>query len=281
MKAGFTLDPQWIGPQACDEFLAPFTTAGLRVLEFILHPFAEDWIPIKTLAEECVEAGYACHIHAPYLNPFNPAGFASARRTEVRRMFSPALELTERLARRGGFTLALVIHGARGTQSLDELTRDTREFLAWALSETQLACLALELLPPKKLTRVGERREEVFALVREIDHPRLGICWDLGHDAILGYKDLPSEDFLRAVRHVHIHDRNSAGEDHFPLIYGNVPWQQDLRALSQVGYTGAVTLELNFKRAQTVARLNDRIVDSFSAMRAVMDEALTVSPGNR
>jgi sugar phosphate isomerase/epimerase len=268
---GFSFHPKWVGRGSIKDFLAPLQEAGLTVLEFTLHSEGDEWPSMQALAEECVAAGYRCHFHAPYQGQFNPYRFAGEQREALMALYAPALDLAERLAHEGGFAPALVIHGAHGVAPLDELAEDTREFLAWILERTQHARPMLELLPPKPgFVRLGETHEQVLEMVRRLDDARLGICWDLGHDVLQGYKALPPDDFLAGVRHVHIHDINDAQEDHFPLIYGNVPWEADLRALLAAGFAGAVVMEINGYRASRVPRLYDRLVESFAAMRAVI-----------
>ncbi len=271
MDFGFGLHPKWLGNGAREEFLAPLKAAGMSVLEFTLHPNTDEWESMKALAEECVCVGYRCHFHAPYQSPFTIAGFSTTQRNAIQRMYAPALELAERLAGEQRYDPALVIHGATAEAPRAELRRDTEAFLTWVLTETKHSRLVLENLPHKPpFTRAGESRDEVLDVVHEMNHPRLAICWDLGHDYLLGYTELPSDDFLRAVRHVHIHDINAAHEDHFPLIFGNVPWQDDLRALARVGFDGAVVMEINGYRAQAVERLPQRMAESFAAMREVI-----------
>ncbi len=268
---GFGFHPKWVGEGAIEGFLGPLRDAGLTTLEFTLHPEGDEWPPMQALAVACVAAGYPCSFHAPYQGRANPAGFAGDRRAELCAFYAPALVLAERLAGVGGASPALVIHGAHGITSLAELAEDTRQFLAWILEQTRRCRPMLELLPPKPgFRRLGETHEQVLAMVRQIGDPRLGVCWDLGHDVLQGYTALPPADFLAAVRHVHIHDLNDAGEDHFPLIYGHVPWQADLRALQAVGFAGAVVLEINGHRASRIPRLYERLVESFAAMRQVL-----------
>ncbi len=267
MQLGFGLHPKWIEGTTRETFLALLKAAGMSVLEFTLHPGAEEWQAMRALAEECVQAGYHCHFHAPYQMPFTLAGFSTTQRDTIERMYAPALELVERLAGEQRFDPALVIHGATADAPREALRRDTEEFLAWVLAETRHARLMLEILPHKPpLTRIGASRDELLGVVRKMDEPRLGICWDLGHDYLIGYAELPCDEFLHAVRHVHIHDVNAAHEDHFPLIFGNVPWQTDLRALSNVGFNGAVILEINGYRAASIDRLHERLAESFAAM---------------
>lgn len=271
MDLGFGLHPKWLSSGTREEFLAPLKAAGMSVLEFTLHPGTEEWQAMRALAEECVRAGYRCHFHAPYQSPFTLAGFSSSQRDAIRRMYAPALELVERLAGEQRFHPALVIHGATAQAPRAELRRDTEEFLAWVLAETHSSRLMLEILPPKPpLTRIGESRDELLDLICKMNHTRLGICWDLGHDYLLGYHELPSDTFLRAVRHVHVHDVNAARVDHFPLVYGNVPWQADLRALVRVGFDDAVILEINGYRAQAVEQLHERMAESFAALSEIV-----------
>ena len=269
---GFGLHPKWLGNGTREEFLLPLKAAGLTALEFTLHPGTDEWESMRALAEECARVGYPCHFHAPYQSPFTLFGFASNQRDAIQKMYTPALELVERLAEENHFTPSLVIHGATADAPRTELRRDTEEFLTWVLSVTRHARLMLENLPPKSgLTRTGESREEVLDIVQQFNHPRLAICWDLGHDFLLGYTELPDTDFLRAVHHVHIHDVNVAGEDHFPLVFGNVPWQADLHALANCEFDGAVIMEINGYRARAVERLYERMAASFVMMREVVD----------
>lgn len=267
---GFSHHPKWEASAGGDAFLSPLEAAGARALEFTLYPGDEDYGALLTLAEDRVRAGTPCSFHAPYKDPWNPRGFAGDRRAELETLFTPALEFVDRMADLGGFDPPLVIHGAHGRAGLAELTRDTREFLVWVLGQSRRARPMLENLPPKPgYVRVGETPEQVSDVVRDIGHPRLGVCWDFGHSVLQNQLGLPPDEFLRAVRHVHVHDINAAGEDHFPLVYGRVPWQADLDALMRVGFDGFVILEINGYRASALADLRGLLAGSFAAMREV------------
>ncbi len=270
IELGFGLHPKWLGSGTREDFLGPLKAAGMSVLEFTLHPATDEWPAMRALAEECTAAGYRCHFHAPYQPPFTLAGFAGTRRNEIEQMYTPALELVERLGEAGHFDPALVVHGATAAAPRAELRRDTEAFLSWVLAETRRAHVMLEILPHRPpFVRTGESRDEVLDVARALNHPRLGLCWDLGHDYLLDYTELPDDEFLRRVRHVHIHDVNAAREDHYPLVFGNVPWQADLCALLAVGFEGAVVMEINGHRARTIEQLPARMADSFAQMRAV------------
>jgi sugar phosphate isomerase/epimerase len=266
LDIGFTLDPSWIDGKTTIEFVAPFVTSGMNVLEFVLHSNEEGWTGTRDMANEWVSAGRRCHIHAPYRGTSNPERFATSRRAEVQRVVAPALKVTELLATQGKFAPDLVIHGAGSKASREELWKDTLEYVRWVLSETRSAQVALEVLPPRPINRIGDNRDEVLAVLQEINDPRLSICWDLGHDAILGYKEMPAEPFLKRVRHVHVHDVNATGDDHYPLMYGFVAWQKYLSALDSAGFNGAVTLELNRERTTSVDQWYQIVAQNLAAL---------------
>lgn len=267
----FALHPKWVEREGVNAFLSPLQAAGMVGLEFTLYAQPGEGEPMRALAEDCARSGFHCNFHAPYQDPHNPAGFATDRREALQALFTPALAFAERIAAETGYAPGLVIHGAHGFTPLATLREDTRQFLLWVLEHTRACRVMLENLPPKPGTvRLGETPEQVAALVAQIDHPRLAICWDLGHSVLQKQHDLPPADFLGRTRHVHIHDINAAGEDHFPLVYGTVPWQRDLRALRAAGFSGAITMEINGYRASRLDNLHQRLADSFAAIREVL-----------
>lgn len=266
IEFGFSHHPKWESSGGGEAFLAPLFAAGGTALEFTLYPPDEDYAALLALAERFARAGWHCSLHAPYKDPWNPAGFAGPRRTELQVLFTPALEFAERISELGGFDVPLVIHGAHGKGPLEQLSEDTREFLAWVLERTRRVRPMLENLPPKPgYRRVGETPEQVADLVNAISHPRLGACWDFGHSVLQG-QGMPPEAFLRTVRHVHVHDINPEGEDHFPLVFGRVPWREDLAALKAAGFGGLVILEINGYRASKLPGLQGLLAQSFAAM---------------
>ena len=125
-------------------------------------------------------------------------------------------------------------------------------FLHWVLAGWPSLNVVLELLPrePGKV-KIGEKAADLMEALERIASPRLGLCWDLGHMARNGrLRDdlrLPG-GFLGRVRHLHVHDLDDAGADHFPLVYGNVAIARYLGQLKRAGFTGAAVLELNGHR---------------------------------
>lgn len=248
-QLSFSLHPMWLGDGTAAEFLDPLREAGLTAVEFTLHPHEPGWEDFPPLIAECQQLGLHCHFHAPYHEPYNAAGFTGDRQAEIEALHRPVVEMAARFAARNDGPTTLVIHGARAQRPHETLYRDTVAFLEWLLSLKTGLRLALENLPPKPdLVKIGSNRDEVRAIVAGIDSPQLGICWDMGHDVLAGVTALPEKVFLRRVIHVHAHDINDEGVDHFPLIFGRVPCARWLRALAATGYERCVTLEVSGRR---------------------------------
>ncbi len=131
-------------------------------------------------------------------------------------------------------------------RTLAKLREDTKNFITWALETFPNLTIALENLDVAKpgVIKFGDRREDVLSLVIEIDHPRLGICWDMGHDIRHGVTQDPSREWLEHVVHVHVHDIDDSGEDHFPLVFDKVPNEHWIQLLMDAGMEGTITLEL-------------------------------------
>ena len=239
-RVGFNMHPRWAAGGLAD-FLEPLRAAGLRALEFELWDGDPDWPRALPLMEDCLRLGFKLSFHAPYRGSYNVAGFAGERREEIEAATAPLLDVAARFA-----PAPVVVHGARSeTRPYDALYADTVAFLEWALGRYPALTLALENLGPNpRLIKIGAARAEILSIVEQIDDHRLGLCWDMGHDVLAGRLSVPAEAFLRHVGHVHLHDVDENGKDHYPLFYGRTPYRAWLPALAAVGFEGIVTLEI-------------------------------------
>jgi len=114
-------------------------------------------------------------------------------------------------------------------------------------------CPSIELLVREENTnKIGDNKAELVKIVSALGLPGVGICWDLGHDARNGSKAVPP-GLVPLVRHLHVHDISPDGEDHCPLIFGNVPYEKHLRRLVGAGYRGIIVLEVNGYRVSHLA----------------------------
>lgn len=247
-QLGFSFHPKWLSlTGSAEAFLRPLQEAGMTAVEFTLHPTDLDWEAFPPLIMQCQRMGLHCHFHAPYLDPYNVAGFSGDGQERVKALFYPAIILAERFAAYNDGPTVLVVHGARAAdRSHRQLFQDTGAFLEWLLSRNSGLRIALENLPRNHaLIKIGTSRQELLDIIEAVASSDVGMCWDLGHDMLLGATAPPNEACLRRVIHVHVHDINAMGIDHHPLVYGLVPYRSWLQPLVRAGFNGCVTLEVN------------------------------------
>jgi len=105
------------------------------------------------------------------------------------------------------------------------------------LSESTPLRIALENSRKLPGGEYGDSKPMIARIVKAVNHPRLGICWDMGHDwfNVLrthgdGKTILPPSVFLDRVIHTHIHGVVNS-QTHFPPDDENLPLQSWCGAL--------------------------------------------------
>ena len=80
-------------------------------------------------------------------------------------------------------------------------------------------------------------------LVKEVDSPWFGWCFDVGHAHCSGYES----DILRKCSVVpaslHIQDNDGSGDGHLIPGDGNIDWDKFIAVLKEIGYTGDCVME--------------------------------------
>lgn len=249
---GFSMHPLWAEGRELGGFLGPLQAAGLAALEFTLDPNDSCWSRFEALIDACADLGLVLSFHAPYLAPHTLVGFDGDRRAEIQADYGPMLDIAARYG-----PAVVVVHGPESeTRSREHLVADTVAFFEWALTRYPRLEFALEnLVSRPEGARVGDDRAEMVRIVNIISHSRFGLCWDMGHDikderSITG----PDAQWLRLVRHVHVHDVNPEGDDHCPLVHGRVPYAPWLAGLIGMGFTGIVLLEIKGHQLEHLGR---------------------------
>lgn len=97
---------------------------------------------------------------------------------------------------------------------------------------------------------------ELTDLVETINDPDVGICIDTGHANISGMD--PAAAIRAAGKHLialHVNDNHSkAGlDEHLLPFFGDINWQAVMTALTDVGYAGHLTYEVNPQRVPGAA----------------------------
>jgi sugar phosphate isomerase/epimerase len=248
VRVGFSMHPRWAGSRGLEDFLLPLCRVGLSALEFELDDRLEDWSDFEPLMQAAFERGLALSFHAPYRPPHSLVGFDGEGRARIQADYSPLLALAESWAQRSPACRTVVVHAAAGQAPAVQsaLAADTQAFLGWVLEAFPDLELALENNHPERPgeLKVGVAPQDVLALIAAVGSPRLNACWDLGHDFLRAGAAEPSAEWLAKVVHIHVHDVNGSGEDHYPLVFGNVPVDAWLHGWKAHGGRGSVVLEL-------------------------------------
>jgi sugar phosphate isomerase/epimerase len=210
----------------------------------------------RSVAELQQALGFVCTVHLPFLwvdlcslnEPIRRASVDCLRRSVES---VETLEVHAYVAHLWGFTT---------TQIAAQLQNPTQRqaILAWLVHKGGRSLGALfEVLDPTDLC-VENLEDTVleFALPL-VEEMGTGICLDVGHLAWQGGDPL---GFLakhgERVREVHLHDAvraatggHAGAQDHLALGQGHVDYHALLSRLEEIGYEGAVILELNTREA--------------------------------
>ena len=83
-------------------------------------------------------------------------------------------------------------------------------------------------------------------IVREVDHPRLKLCLDVGH--VNAYSPVPVTEWLDSwapyLSHFHIHNNDGTRDQHNPLPEGSIPMKMLLQQIGELCPQATVTFEL-------------------------------------
>ena len=276
IRIGFSMHPRWARAEELEAFIAPMCRSGLSSLEFELDDRQENWPDFAPLMEAAFQMGLGLSFHAPYRPPYRLAGFAGQEHSRIQDDYRPALAIAETWARRSSVCRTVVIHAAVAKEpaARKPLIEDTLAFLAWVLEEFPDLQLALENNHPARPgeVKVGVEPEDVLSMLTALDTPRLGACWDLGHDYLRQKGTVPTQEWLSRVVHIHVHDVDENGEDHFPLIFGRVPYEHWLGAWKAVTKGGGVVLELKGKHLQnwSQSQIAEALETSISSLNKVL-----------
>jgi len=230
---------------------------GLRAVELTLdlgaaYPQVFDCGFYRSVAELQQELGFVCTVHLPFLwvdlcslnEPIRQTSVACLRRSVE--LVEP-LEVHAYVAHLWGFTT---------TQIVAQLQRpaERQAILAWLVHQGGCSLEELfEVLDPADVCVENLEDSVLEIALPMVEEMGTSVCLDVGHLAWQGGDPL---GFLvkygERVREVHLHDavRAAAGgqagtRDHMALGRGNVDYAAFLSKLEEIGYEGAVILELN------------------------------------
>jgi sugar phosphate isomerase/epimerase len=119
--------------------------------------------------------------------------------------------------------------------------------------------LSLEHFPGLSLPTVAATRD----FVERVDHPNLHVLVDIGHAQMEGITPAAAVDIAGdRLGYVHLDDNDGVGDLHQGLLDGMLTEKSladTFSALTQVGYEGAVSLELNATLEDPAAALTQSL----------------------
>ncbi len=133
--------------------------------------------------------------------------------------------------------------------------------------------IALENMPFKNL--ILSTPEQVLNFVKEFESPFFRVCLDTGHAAVFG---LNPADAVRLIGRetlacLHVHDNDGAHDLHWLPYRGVIDWADFSRALNEIGYDGALSLETNVS-----GKLPASVRGEWEKALAATARAMTMAP---
>jgi len=282
---GFNLNHAWLNGRDFGTVITPLKGAGLTALEFVVDfRIPEYGDHVEPLCQQTRDAGLGISFHAPFLDPPFAFGFSGQERAKLEENWKPVLDLINSFAGTNGIRTEMVLHGVHGpTDDMAALYDDTVAQAKWILSYCPEIYLGLENLPvprdPQARRKFGEDRASVLKAVREINHPRCGITWDMGHCVRDKVFENPSEEWTREVIHVHAHDVDENRQDHWPFILGSTPYKRWISYLLQQGFSGTITAELSYNLIADwpQEKIDSELLHTIKEIKAVIDSEAAIS----
>ncbi len=91
--------------------------------------------------------------------------------------------------------------------------------------------------------------EYLYEFLRRVDSPRVGVCFDAGHNHVFCPDRRICVDFKDRIKAVHLHDNDGTRDAHNLPGDGTIDWSEIRRELLASSYTGPWSLEI--EHAQT------------------------------
>lgn len=243
--------------QGNDPFAA-FAEAEMNYVELSIRHNTVDRSALTNDVQKLHAVGVQVNLH-PY---FNCQGFGISDSTSLKNNMSAVLEIAHDIAQQESRTVAINLHAASGRRGFlgkedrHPLIEQSNRFHGWLMETVDQRGFDVQIttehqLPPapsESTIRIGDSFDELLTLRAATPHERFHLCWDMGHSAMRNaFYDAalyPPHEFVRLVRHVHIHDVNfDQPIDHRPIGSAGSPLQDFVQSLLQAGYTGGFTME--------------------------------------
>lgn len=112
--------------------------------------------------------------------------------------------------------------------------------------------LTVENLPIRCLADLGTTVDNLIEIIKDVNEPNLGICFDAGHSFISGLN--LHREIIKAGKKLfetHLHDnlgrmsnKNSTNDMHQPAGIGRINWLEVISALKKIDFANPVVFEI-------------------------------------
>lgn len=241
-------------PVLFEEAVAFAKEAGFEEFDMTLPArlyLREDWQrELEARGEAVAKAGMRVkYVHLPYDYPV-------AGDEEGWKRYDEAVRRGIDWTRRYGADCAAIHPRTFMTESYDS-EREYADTIAFLRPFCEYAhgagvALAIEIMrgagksAPARIRRFGTDTDDLLRVADALDE---GVCWDTGH-AQISMQD-PYRSILRVgkrLRMVHVNDNFGEDDVHLAPFLGEIPWDDVLRALREVGYDGSMNVEVTCSR---------------------------------
>ena len=254
MKIGYTLDEKILDTLPPVELLARTKEMGISSIEISpdesIMP-KSTYIEIAKLSNELdIEINY----HVPYFADnflYEMMNFSEYTK-EIKSKYEALISIISDIQNITCSPSILTVHGASFTdkESRDKALYNTLSFHDWLLNFLDKRNidlkLALETLN-KNETVIGSCREDIMYITKEFSGSKLGVCWDICHDAFNYYPGKPTMDdsFYENIIYCHIHGMDiEKNKSHISISNSNINFDDQIGLLLDKGYKDVLNLEL-------------------------------------
>lgn len=113
----------------------------------------------------------------------------------------------------------------------------------------------------------------IARLVRAVDSPFFGWCYDTGHAHLFGFRPEQLAECAVAPLSLHLQDNRGKGDDHLIPGDGEIDFDATVKALKAIGYAGECVLEAHTQCLNAPDAERDAILDRlFAAGEALRDK---------
>ncbi len=90
--------------------------------------------------------------------------------------------------------------------------------------------------------------EDICELSDYFNSENVGICWDFGHAHLMHENHKKAIEYTGdRIKATHIHNNGGKDDEHYLPSQGTIEWEDVVPALTATGYSGALTLEINYR----------------------------------